>query len=142
MHVVEERSREAIDLCRQALSLDPNHYRARIFLGMLLDDEGTGDEKDESRQHFIEAIKRVKSVKEYCASGYERTALYHLGLWELFRDNTNNASLLFLADYFLCPRDGSDRDLSKLLDESLAEVFKEIFRLTKASKANEKAANE
>jgi tetratricopeptide (TPR) repeat protein len=36
LEVLEEKPREAIELCRRALELDPDNYRVRVFLGMLL----------------------------------------------------------------------------------------------------------
>ena len=50
--VVDDQPREAIELCRQALEIEPDHYRARVYLGMLLDDHGSEPEKLESRRHF------------------------------------------------------------------------------------------
>lgn len=131
-HVVDEKTREAIELCRQALEIAPDHYHARVFLGMLLDDYGDEKEKAESRQHFVEAIKRAGSLSALCDSGYEESALHHLGVWELHRDHQQNASLLFLTDALLCKSQASYERLKELLNESTADVAEEIRRLVRS----------
>ena len=131
LHVVDEKTREAIELCRQALEIAPDHYRARVFLGMLLDDYGNEEEKAESRQHFLEAIRRATSLSGLCDSGYEESALHHLGVWELNRDHQQNASLLFLTDALLCKSQASYERLRGLLNESVIDVAEEIRRLVR-----------
>jgi tetratricopeptide (TPR) repeat protein len=124
--VVDEQPREAIELCRKALELEPDHYRVRVFLGMLLDDHGNEAEKLESRQHFVEAVKRAKSLSYICHSGYEESALHHLGIWERDRGNAQNASLFFLANALLCKSGESYEYLVEWLDPSMIEVANAI----------------
>jgi hypothetical protein len=38
LSVVEEKHREAIDLCRKALEVEPDNYRVLVFVGILLGD--------------------------------------------------------------------------------------------------------
>ncbi|SRR6266480_722911 len=122
LHVVDEQSREAIEVCRKVLEIDPDHYSARVFLGMLLDDHGNEAEKLESRQHFVEAIKRAKSLSLLCDPGYEESALHHLGIWERNRGHAQNASLFFLANALLCKSNESYEYLVEWLDPSMIEV--------------------
>jgi len=129
LHVVDESTREAIELCRRALEIEPDHYRACVFLGMLLDDYGDEDEKVESRQHFVEAIERAKSLSGLCDSGYELSALHHLGVWEQYREHNQNASLCFLTDALLCRSDRSYMHLVKLLDESMLKLPRKLRSL-------------
>ena len=131
LEVVDERTREAIQLCRQALEIEPDHYRARVFLGMLLDEHGNEQEKVESRQHFVEAIERATNLPELCDSGYEESALYHLGVWERYREHNQNAALCFLTDALLCKSDASYRQLVELLDESMLNVADRIKALVR-----------
>lgn len=132
-HVVDERTTDAIDLCRRALELEPDHYRTRVFLGMLLDDYANDEQRAESRELFVEAIKRVKSVAALCDSGYEESAVYHLGLWELERGHRENACLLFVTDALLCKSQASYERLKKLLDNSMKSVAEEMKRLVTTS---------
>jgi tetratricopeptide (TPR) repeat protein len=129
LDVVDERPREAIDLCRKVLEIAPDHYRARVFLGMLLDDQGNEAEKLESRQQFVEAIKRAKSLSSLCDSGYEESALHHLGIWERDRGNAQNASLFFLANALLCKSQESHEYLVEGLEPSMTEVAAAIKSL-------------
>jgi tetratricopeptide (TPR) repeat protein len=122
LDVVDEQPREAIEVCRKVLEIEPDHYLARVFLGMLLDDLGDEAEKLESRLHFVEAIKRAKSVSLLCDSGYEESALHHLGIWERDRGHAQNASLFFLANALLCKSDESYEYLVEWLDPSMIEV--------------------
>lgn len=131
-HVVDERTTDAIDLCRLALELEPDHYRARVFLGMLLDDHGGLEQRTESRGHFVEAIRRASTLKALCESGYEESAVYHLGLWEIERGHRENACLLFLTDALLCKSQASYEYLMKLLDDPMKSVAEEIRRLVRA----------
>jgi hypothetical protein len=120
--VVADQPRKAIDLCRKVLEIEPDHCRARVFLGMLLDDHGSEAEKHESRQHFAEAVKRAKNLSSLCDSGYEESALHHLGIWERDRGHTQNASLFFLANALLCRSASSYEYLVELLDPSMIDV--------------------
>jgi tetratricopeptide (TPR) repeat protein len=131
LHVVDERTGEAIELCRQALEIEPDHYRARVFLGMLLDDHGNEEEKFESRQHFVEAIERAKNLTELCDSEYEQSALYRLGVWERYREHNQNAGLCFLTHALLCKSDASYRQLVELLDELTLNVAEKIKALVR-----------
>ena len=49
LSVVDEKHQEAIKICRRVLTADSNNYRNRVFLGMLLSDYGTAQEKEESQ---------------------------------------------------------------------------------------------
>ena len=60
LDVVEEKPYEAIELCKGALGLDPENYRIRVYLGMLLADHGNPEERKRGRDEFIEAIKKAK----------------------------------------------------------------------------------
>jgi hypothetical protein len=122
LSVVDEQPREAIEVCRKVLEIEPDHYWARVFLGILLDDHGNEAEKLESRQQFVEAIKRAKSLSSLCDSGYEETALHHLGIWERDRGHGQNASLFFLANALLCKSNESYEYLVDWLDPSMIEV--------------------
>ena len=122
LDVVDEQPRRAIGVCRKILEIEPDHYLARVFLGMLLDDHGDEAEKLESRQHFVEAIKRAKSASVLCDSGYEESALHHLGIWERDRGHVQNASLFFLANALLCKSDESYAYLIEFLDPSMIDV--------------------
>jgi tetratricopeptide (TPR) repeat protein len=126
LDVVDEQPREAIEVCRKVLEIEPDHYLARVFLGMLLDDHGNEEEKLESRLHFVEAIKRAKSVSLLCDSGYEESALHHLGIWERDRGHAQNASLFFLANALLCKSDESYEYLVEWLDPSMIDVVSAI----------------
>jgi tetratricopeptide (TPR) repeat protein len=129
LDVVDEQPREAIEVCRKVLEIEPDHYLARVFLGMLLDDHGDEAEKLESRQLFVEAIKRAKSVSLLCDSGYEESALHHLGIWERDRGHAQNASLFFLANALLCKSDESYEYLIESLDPSMIDVASAIKSL-------------
>jgi hypothetical protein len=139
--VADDQPREAIELCRKVLEMEPDHYRSRVFLGMLLDDHGNEAEKIESRQHFVEAIKRVKSLSSLCDSGYEESALHHLGIWERDRGHAQNASLLFLADALLCKSTESHEYLVESLDSSLMGVAEAIKPLVSNHAEGEEALN-
>jgi tetratricopeptide (TPR) repeat protein len=118
LHVIEEHTNEAIERCRRALMLYPDHYRARVFLGMLLGDQKENKDVAESRQHFIEAIQRTNNTAALCNSGYEESAIHQLGIWEWGQGNYYKASLFLLLDTLLCESEASHRYLSKVLDEA------------------------
>lgn len=117
LSVVDEKHREAIDICRHALTIDPNNWRVRVFLGMLLSDHGTAGEKEEARKYFMDAIALVKDNAELCDNWYEESALHHLAIWEWDHENQLDAGLLFLADVLTCRSKASYGYLLKLLDE-------------------------
>lgn len=116
--VVEEKHREAIDLCRKALEVEPDHYRVRVYLGMLLAEHGTNEERSEGRQQFVEAIKRASNVSIICDAGFEESAIHHLGIWEWSQRNYDNASLFFLTDFLTCRSKESFTYLFELLNDS------------------------
>ncbi len=117
LSVVDEKHREAIDVCRQALTVDPNNWRSRVFLGMLLSDHGTAEEKEEARKYFMDAIALVKDKAELCDNWYEESALHHLAIWEWNHENQLDACVLFLADVWTCRSKASYGYLLKLLGE-------------------------
>jgi hypothetical protein len=131
--VVDERTGDAIALCRRALELDSSHYRARVFLGMLLDDFGDPEQRAESRDHFVEAIRRSPSLSALCDSGYEETAIHHLALWELDRGRRENAALLFLTDALLCKSRPSYEHLQGLPNDPMKGIADEIKRLVRSN---------
>jgi Flp pilus assembly protein TadD len=131
--VVDERSGDAIALCRRVLELDPSHYRARVFLGMLLDDFGDVDQRAESRDHFVEAIRRSTNLNALCDSGYEESAIHHLALWELDRGLRENAALLFLTDALLCKSRPSYEHLLGLLDDPMKSIAEKIRMLVESN---------
>lgn len=117
LNVVEEKPYEAIELCKRALEVDPNNYRIRVYLGMLLADNGTGEEKKRARDEFIEAIKRVSNATALCDTWFEESATYHLGIWEWSQNRHLSACLFFLADFLACRSEGSYSNLIKILEE-------------------------
>jgi len=121
LNVVEEEHRKAIEICKKALALDANNYRIRVYLGMLLADYGTPEEKEEARQHFMDAIGSTKSNVELCDTWFEESGIHHLGIWEWNHDRFLNAYLLFLIDVFICH--------SKESQECLLEVRRLITPL-------------
>jgi tetratricopeptide (TPR) repeat protein len=139
--VVDDQPREAIEVCRKALEIEPDHCRARVFLGMLLDDHGNEAEKLESRQQFVEAIKRAKSLSSLCKSGYEESALHHLGIWERNRGHAQNANLSFLANALLCKSAESFEYLVEQLDPSMMDVAVAIKPLLLNQATGEESLN-
>jgi len=116
LSVVDEKHGEAIDICREALTLDPGNWRVHVFLGMLLSDHGTTDEREEARKHFLDAIALVKTNAELCDNWFEESALHHLAIWKWNHDNVLDARLLFFADVITCGSKKSYEYLLKLLD--------------------------
>jgi len=117
LSVVEEKHREAIDICREALTVDADNFRIRVFLGMLLSDYGTTEEKEESREYFMDAIAVAKNNAQLCDNWFEESALHHLAIWKWNHENRFDAGLLFLADVLTCRSKESYEYLIKLLDE-------------------------
>jgi tetratricopeptide (TPR) repeat protein len=126
LSVVEERHREAIDLCRKALEIEPDNYRVLVFLGMLLGDHGSDNEIAESRNCLITAIEKAKSASCFCTSWPEEAAIHHLGLWEWSQGNYLNASVFFLIDSFVCKNKESSRRLTQLLGEKDLPLARDI----------------
>jgi tetratricopeptide (TPR) repeat protein len=129
LSVVDKKHREAIDICRQALTIDPNNWRVRVFLGMLLSDHGTAEEKEESRKYFMEVIALAKDNAELCDNWYEESALHHLAIWEWDHENQLNACLLFLADVLTCRSKESYEYLIKLLDDVTPQTSADMKRV-------------
>jgi tetratricopeptide (TPR) repeat protein len=98
LEVLEEKPREAIELCRRALEIEPDNYRVRVFLGMLLSDHGSAEEQSESRQHFVDAITKAQTASLFCTTWPEEAAIHHLGVWELRNNHPYAACLYFLID--------------------------------------------
>jgi tetratricopeptide (TPR) repeat protein len=115
LHVLEEKHQEAIELCRRALEIEPDNYRVRIFLGMLLGDHGNPEEILESRQHFIGAIKNAEKASVFCTTWPEEAALHHLGIWELRQRHHFGSCLFFLIDYLVCGNESSYRYMVEVL---------------------------
>jgi tetratricopeptide (TPR) repeat protein len=111
LSIVERNHREAIDLCRKALEVEPDNYRVLVFLGMLLGDHGSGEEVAEARRCFITAIEKAKSASFFCTTWPEEAAIHHLGVWEWAQGHDLNASLFFLIDSLLCKNQESRRSL-------------------------------
>jgi tetratricopeptide (TPR) repeat protein len=126
LSVVEEKHREAIDLCRKALEIDPDDYRVLVFLGMLLGDHGSESEIAEARNCFITAIEKAKSASCFCTSWPEEAAIHHLGAWEWSQGNHFNASVFFLIDKFLCKNRESSRLLAQLMNENDLPIARDI----------------
>lgn len=124
LSVVEEKYRAAIDLCRKALELESDNYRIQVYLGMLLADHGTNEERSEGRQHLVEAIKKASSISVICDAGFEESAIHHLGIWEWSQMNHQNACLFFLTDFLTCKSTESYKYLFELLDDSLSADMK------------------
>lgn len=139
LHTVEEDDPAAINLCRKALEMDPNHYRARVFLGILLSDLEGAQEKIEGRKHFVEAIKRAANPSVFCSTWPEEAAVQHLGIWEWGQGKKYEACLFFLVDFLACKNEVSYDYLIELLNEldpDLASVLKLLLdRLTNKSVA-------
>lgn len=117
LDVVEEKPLEAIELCKRALAVDPDNYRIRVYLGMLLADNGTTEEKKHGRDEFIEAIKRASNPAALCDTWFEESAIYHLGIWEWSQNRHLSACLFFLADFVTCKSEGSHSNLIKILED-------------------------
>ncbi|HEV7744768.1 MAG TPA: tetratricopeptide repeat protein [Pyrinomonadaceae bacterium] len=126
LHVVEEKHREAIDLCRKALEIEPDNYRVLVFLGMLLGDHGSESEIAEARSCFIIAIGRAKSASDFCTTWPEEAAIHHLGIWEWSQGHSSNAAVFLLIDAFLCKNDQSIRSLRQLLEEVDLPIARDI----------------
>jgi tetratricopeptide (TPR) repeat protein len=124
--VVEEKHREAIDLCRKALEIEPDNYRVLVFLGMLLGDHGTESEIAEARNCFIIAIERAESASDFCTTWPEEAAIHHLGIWEWSQGHYSNAAVLLLIDAFLCKNAESTRCLKQLLGEVDLPIARDI----------------
>lgn len=131
LHVVEEKHREAIDLCRKALEIEPDNYRALVFLGMLLGDHGSESETAEARNCFMNAIERAKSASDFCTTWPEEAAIHHLGIWEWSQSNYSNAAVFLSIDAFLCKNDQSIRSLRKLLEEVDLPIARDIEMIFK-----------
>jgi tetratricopeptide (TPR) repeat protein len=126
LSVVEEKHREAIDLCRKALELEPDNYRVLVYLGMLLGDHGRGKEIAEARQCFITAIEKAKSASCFCTTWPEEAAIHHLGVWEWSQGHDLEASLFFLIDSLLCKNQESSRSLAQLLADHDLSIVRDI----------------
>jgi tetratricopeptide (TPR) repeat protein len=123
LYVVEEQYAEAIALLRKGLTIHPDHYQSLVLLGMLLSDFGGDHEQKEGRELFVKAIKSSAGLQDICNSGYEQTAVHHLGVWEYAHGQPLNALLFFLADVFLCKSAASRReilDISREVDAQIA----------------------
>jgi tetratricopeptide (TPR) repeat protein len=137
LSVLEEKHKEAIALCKKALALDPNNNKALVYLGMLLSDYGSDEEKAEARDHFITAINNVTDEKQLCDSGFEESALHHLAIWEWEHDHLTVAALLFLTDIATCQSKESYDYLmtvcAELAPEDLPDlkiVFSKVFQFS------------
>lgn len=126
LSVVEEKHREAIDLCRKALEVEPDNYRVLVYLGILLGDHGSGEEIAEARQCFISAIEKAKSASTFCTTWPEEAAIHHLGVWEWSQGHHFEASLFFLIDSLLCKNQESSRSLNQLLAEQDLSIVRDI----------------
>jgi tetratricopeptide (TPR) repeat protein len=126
LSVVEEKHREAIELCREALKLEPDNYRVLVYLGMLLGDHGRGKEIGEARQLFVTAIEKAKSASAFCTTWPEEAAIHHLGVWEWSQDHYLEASLFFLIDSLICRNQESRRSLTQLLAEHDLPIVRDI----------------
>lgn len=124
---VDDDPQRAIELCRQALALEPDHLWARMHLGIMLADDG-GDEGDrEAGSHFLAALLSLKSRKQLVEGWQEEDPLYHLGLWERDHGRPAAAAVLFLLDFFVGPTGWQDKARERLL-ESLREVDAELAK--------------
>ncbi|HYV24165.1 MAG TPA: hypothetical protein VE969_02925 [Pyrinomonadaceae bacterium] len=141
LSIVHEQHRQAIDVCKQALSLDPENIRIQVFLGMLLSDYGTSEEKRESRGYFLKAISLAKDIDEICDNWFEESALHHLAIWEWNHDEFIAASLLFLANYLICKSKESFNFLSQLIAELTPDAASDLKTvLSKISQLTARAA--
>ncbi|HEV7744772.1 MAG TPA: hypothetical protein VGO56_07230 [Pyrinomonadaceae bacterium] len=139
LSILEEKHREAIDLCRRALEIEPDNYRVLVFLGMLLGDHGNDGESEitEARNCFITAIQKAKSASYFCTTWPEEAAIHHLGVWEWSQEHHLNAAMFFLIDAFLCNNKESSRMLAQLLAENDLPVARDIqFILTRIMSEN------
>jgi len=141
LSVVEEKHREAIELCRKALKIEPNNYRIQVFLGMLLGDHGTEEEIMEARHYFIAAIENAKTASCFCTTWPEEAAIHHLGAWEWARENYLNAALFFLIDSTLCNNRESARCLNQLLSENDLTMVRELKLIISRILEEQKSAN-
>ncbi len=126
LDVIEEKPREAIELCRRALEIDPHNYRVRVFLGMLLGDHGSAEEISESRQHFVNAVKEAEKASVFCTTWPEEAAIHHLGIWELRQNHHYTACLYFLIDYLACANESSYGCLMEVLADIEPRVAEDI----------------
>jgi tetratricopeptide (TPR) repeat protein len=115
--VVEEQPHKAIELCKRALVLDPDNYRIRVYLGTLLADSGTPEEKKSARDEFIAAIMRSGNADVLCDTLFEESAIHNLGIWEWNEHHQLAACLFFLADFMACKSERSHSHLIKILEE-------------------------
>ena len=134
LHVVDEKHKEAIQLCRQALEIEPGDYRVRVFLGILLGDHGDEHEIIEARRHFIDAIRSAEKPSVFCTDWPEEAAIHHLGIWELARHHQQAASLFFLIDYLACGNESSHRHLLKIVSDIDAELSHDVEMILKRLK--------
>ncbi len=126
LSIVERKHREAIDLCRKALEVEPDNFRMLVFLGMLLGDHGNGEEIAEARRCFITAIEKAKSASLFCTTWPEEAAIHHLGVWEWVQEHYLNASLFFLIDTLFCKNQESRRSLDQLLAEHDLRIVHDV----------------
>ena len=126
LDVVEEHHAEAIELCRQALKVDPDNYRVKVFLGGLLGDHGNDQEKIEARKLFLDAIEKAENPSLFCTTWPEETAIHHLGIWEWGQGHYSNAILFFLIDWLVCHNSLSYDYLFEILRESDPNMAKDI----------------
>jgi len=126
LEVLEEKPREAIELCRRTLELDPDNYRVRVFLGMLLGDHGSAEVVSESRQHFVDAIKKAEKPSLFCTTWPEEAAIHHLGIWELRQNHRYAACLYFLIDSLACANDSSHGYLMEILGDIEPRLSEDI----------------
>ena len=125
LSVVEEKHREAIDVCRRALAIEPENYRLLVYLGMLLSDHGNTTEIAEARNCFLTAIQTAPSADYFCTRWPEEAAIHHLGTWESLHGSRTYAAVFFLIDSFLSNNPESQRSFKTLIVEEGIPVFGE-----------------
>ncbi len=133
LHEVEDKQSEAIQLCRRILELDPNHNWARMLLGVILGDYGeTEAELSESREQFMEVLKRTSNLSEMARYSWsEENPIYQLGIWEWNRGNLLDALILFVIEYCIDSRDWSLDPIREILKELNVKNFELIEYLLK-----------
>jgi hypothetical protein len=85
---------------------------------MLLSDHGSAEEVSESRQHFVDAVKKAQTASLFCTTWPEEAAIHHLGVWELRNNHPYAACLYFLIDSLACANESSHGYLM----ETLADI--------------------
>ncbi len=118
LHVVRERDQEAVAICREILRINPDHYNARLLLGIILAETDSSNDSSEAKKHFIEIIKRSSNIQNIFIDKWEEEdPIYQLALSEINDQKKCSALLFLIIDYFFAEGDHSNELLFEFLDE-------------------------